>query len=137
MGLDNIWALPEGVEHPVITSERAHIIGGMMSGPGDSGQCTSFRGKVYAEFIETLSGHSLYEDELDNSSIGDIADSLEEFQARIKSLSGRELYEFLANRFEETVDSYQIECCLETLEDLSKMFRKYSQIEGATLKSWY
>jgi hypothetical protein len=137
VGLDNIWVLPEGVEHPVITTGRAYISGGMMSGPGDSGQCTSFRGKVYAEFIQTLSGHSLYEDELDDSAIGEIADSLEEFQASIKPLSGRELYEFLASRFEETIDSYQIEDCLETLDDLSTMFRKYSEIEGASLKSWY
>lgn len=108
-----------------------------MSGPGDSGQCTSFRGKVYADFIETLSGHSLYEDELDNSAIGEIADSLEEFQASIKPLSGRELYEFLASRFEETVNAYQMGDCLDTLEDLSTMFRKYSQIEGATLEAWY
>lgn len=133
----NIWVLPEGVEHPVITADRAYICGGMMSGPGDSGQCTSFRGKVYADFIETLSGHSLYEDELDDSAIGEIADSLEEFQASIKPLSGRELYEFLASRFEETVNAYQMGDCLDTLEDLSTMFRKYSQIEGATLTAWY
>lgn len=138
MGLDNIWQLPEGsTRHPVIAGDRVYIAGGMMSGPGDSGQCTSFRGKVYAEFIEALSGHSLYSDELDQEAIGEIAGALEEFQAEYNLLEGRARYEFLKNLFSDSVSAYQIETCLETLDHLTIMFRKYSEIEGITLTSWY
>lgn len=137
MELDNIWQLPEdSIEHPVITGGRVYIAGGMLSGPG-GGQCTSFRGKVYAEFIEALSGHSLYSDELDQEAIEEIAGALEEFQAEYNLLEGRARYEFLKNLFSDSVSAYRIETCLETLEHLTIMFRKYSEMEGVTLTSWY
>lgn len=66
MGLDNFWsAAVEG---------DFNVCGGMFSGHGNE----SFRGKVYSDLVERVTGVSLYEDSIDNGTILDMADKLEE-----------------------------------------------------------
>jgi hypothetical protein len=56
------------------------LCGGMFS-QGDDGEGStgnSFRGKVYNDFVEKVTGYSLYE-ELDNYTCGKIADCIKKF----------------------------------------------------------
>jgi hypothetical protein len=50
MGLDSIWKMPDGVNHPAF-EPALDLCGGLFSGFGQG----SFRGKVYNEFIEHVS----------------------------------------------------------------------------------
>ena len=125
MGLDNIWRLPEGVEHPTMSIV---LYGGMFSGPGKD-TCESFRGKVYSDFIEDLSGISLY--------LAKILSSLKQFKELTESLPPgyrllKLIYSKLPNVSEDNVD-----LGIEGLDDLITMFSKYSSIPGAKLVSWY
>lgn len=51
------------------------LVAGMFSGHGGDG---SFRGKVYEADIERITGESLYQEEIDNGTVNDMADALEE-----------------------------------------------------------
>lgn len=50
------------------------LVGGMFSGHGGDG---SFRGKVYDDDVERITGESLYQEEIDNTTVGEMADALE------------------------------------------------------------
>jgi hypothetical protein len=113
MGLDCFWEMPDGKEHPEF-NPPLELCGGMFSGHGSE----SFRGKVYARFVEEVSGESLYED-LTNKQVKKIADALESDEA-IKRM------DYL---WEEDQNS-------KVLKDLRRMFRKYANA-GATLKTWF
>jgi len=133
MGLDNIWRLPEGVEHPTMSIV---LYGGMFSGPGKD-TCESFRGKVYSDFIEDLSGISLYQDSIEGEDLAKILSSLKQFKELTESLPPgyrllKLIYSKLPNVSEDNVD-----LGIEGLDDLITMFSKYSSIPGAKLVSWY
>ena len=51
------------------------LVGGMFSGHGSDG---SFRGKVYDEDVERITGESLYQEEIDNETVKSMAEALEE-----------------------------------------------------------
>ena len=134
MGLDNIWQVPEGTEHPTL---RVEICGGMFSGPSEL-TCTSFRGKVYAVFIESVTGYSLYEDVLDKESINSILHHLVEFKQELANAGlGYSRIVFLKDRFDNVRYEDSLEYGLNDLDDLITMFEAYSNIEGVELKSWY
>lgn len=133
MGLDNIWKVPEGTQHP---SMEVTLCGGMFSGPGEK-TCESFRGKVYHEFIESLSGISLYQDSIEGDELKLILSSLVQFKECIESIPpGYRLLNFINDKL-DSVPPYSIQDGIEGLSDLITMFSKYCEIEGAELVSWY
>jgi len=128
VGLANIWKLPEGTEHPSI---KVNLCGGMFSGPGKD-VCTSFRGKVYHDFLEALSGVSLYQDVISGPQIKEILTSLLEFKQQLEAHPpGYKLVLLI----DDKVGVHQEG--MEDLDDLITMFSKYSKIEGAELVAWY
>lgn len=133
MGLDNIWRVPEGTEHPKM---RVSLCGGMFSGP-EGGACTSFRGKVYSDFIESVSGISLYQDSIAGDEITIILESLVIFKDRLESIppSYRRL-KFIRETLGD-ISTQDLDWGLSSLKDLITMFSEYENIEGAELVSWY
>ena len=135
MGLDNYWVkisdrgdgreivpmeeLPEG-ERPVF-DPPLYVCGGLLSG-GDY----SFRGKVYVGLILDVTGHSLYDEYIENDGILAIADALEDFIARHEV----DLEAALAD----------LPCFFERepeeVRDLARMFRAFGDA-GAALESWW
>lgn len=67
MGLDNFWVDSEGKQASVTGDFK--VCGGIFSGHGDS----SFRGKVYANVVQEITGVSLYQDKIDNSTVRSMA----------------------------------------------------------------
>ena len=133
MGLDNIWKVPEGTQHP---SMEVTLYGGMFSGPGEK-TCESFRGKVYCEFIEALSGISLYQDTISGDELEHILSSLVQFKEWLESIPpGYRLLNYINDKL-DSVPPDRIEDGLEGLSDLITMFSKYCEVEGAELVSWY
>lgn len=133
MGLDNIWRVPEGTQHP---SMEVTLCGGMFSGPGEK-TCESFRGKVYSDFIEALSGISLYQDSISGDELEHILACLIEFKKSIEAIPpGYRLLNFINDRL-ESVPPDLLEYGLEGLDSLITMFSIYCEIEGAELVSWY
>lgn len=55
-----------------------NLIGGMMSGNGDN----SFRGKVYNDLIEEITGQSLYEEYIPPETVSEMADRLSEINSK-------------------------------------------------------
>lgn len=133
MGLDNIWRVPEGTPHP---SMEVDLCGGMFSGPGEK-TCESFRGKVYHEFIEDLSGISLYQHSISGDELKDILSSLVEFKESLESIPpGYRLLKYINDKL-DSVPTEKLVYGIEGLSDLITMFSKYCEIEGAELVSWY
>ena len=133
MGLDNIWKVPEGTQHP---SMDVTLCGGMFSGPGEK-TCESFRGKVYTDFIEDLSGISLYQDSIEGEDLATILSSLQEFKQLTESIPpGYRLLKLVYSKL-PNVSEDRVETGIAGLDDLITMFSKYSSIPGAKLVSWY
>ena len=112
MGLDSIWKMPDGVNHPAF-EPALDLCGGHFSGSGRG----SFRGKVYNEFIEHVSGISLYQEEMSNCDVVRIADALSIYDPTDMDL---ENYDLTA----------------EEVHDLYRMFTEYGDA-GATLIGWW
>lgn len=112
MGLDSIWKMPDGVNHPVF-DPALDLCGGLFSGFGQG----SFRGKVYNEFIEHVSGISLYQEEMSNADVRKVARSLATYDSRSKDLVAFEI-------------------TLAEIDDLTRMFTEYGDA-GATLVGWW
>lgn len=75
MGLDNYWCEQNSNEPVTATGcEELQICGGMFSGSGQD----SFRGKVYAEMTEDITGISLYEKRIAHEVVSNMAKILEE-----------------------------------------------------------
>ena len=133
MGLDNLWELPEGVESPTMD---VNLCGGVFSGPNKY-KCTSFRGKIYSDFIEVLSGISLYSERIEGEDIKKIRDALKQFKADIDEIpTGYKVLIQVRNTFPE-VHPHYVDWSLLSLNDLITMFSAYAEIEGARLVSWY
>ena len=81
MGLDSIWR-KDG--NTASVEGEFNLCGGIFSGFGND----SFRGKVYNRFVEDATGESLYQYEISNDTVKDMAWSLEshtwnpEFESR-------------------------------------------------------
>lgn len=115
MGLDNYWKKSKD-EAGVIEGEF-NICGGMFSGSGNS----SFRGKVYARFVEDFTEVSLYGDpdtyEVPNETVKKMADDLEATEWR-----------------DSYIENYDIE--EQEFKDLVRMFRLHADA-GHYLYAWY
>lgn len=113
MGLDNFWVDPQG--NPGVIEEGFKVCGGMFSGNGDS----SFRGKVYHEYVKDVTGVSLYDDVIDNDCVmemaNDLRNSLDEFD-------------------EGVADEYGLD--KEEVENLVMMFEEHGNA-GHHLESWW
>jgi hypothetical protein len=131
MGLDSIWYMPGEKEiceredhtfeerlalHPTFDPELK-LVGGMFSGNGRQ----SFRGKAYYEFVEQVTGVSLYQDDIDNATIRKMADALEAHE--LTPDESREL-------------SYCDRKGEDEFNDLKRMFRTYADA-GAFLHGWW
>lgn len=113
MGLDNFWEVPDPSKAPKF-KPKLHLCGGLCSDNGTG----SFRGKVYSEVIEGVSGISLYQEVITNEQVKLIADSLQDTEYKhAKKYSGWDL----------TKEEYA---------DLVRMFTQYAKA-GAILKSWW
>ena len=115
MGLDNYWKKSKD-EAGVIEGEF-NICGGMFSGSGNE----SFRGKVYAQFVEDVTEVSLYGDpdtcEVPNETVKKMADDLEATEWR-----------------DSYIENYDIE--EQEFKDLVRMFRLHADA-GHYLYAWY
>ena len=116
MGLDNIW-MKNKDEHGVIEGEFK-ICGGVFSGHGNE----SFRGKVYAQLVEDITGISLYgytpdTNEISNEVVRDMADGLEATEWR-----------------DSYIENYDIE--EHEFKDLVRMFRLHADA-GHYLLAWF
>ena len=113
MGLDCFWTTPNrGKVIKIDFDPPLNLCGGTLSQHGSG----SFRGKVYNDVIETLTGVSLYDD-LNEEQVRLIADTL------------------------ETIDwdpniNFEYEIEEAEFKDLVRMFREYASIK-ACLTPWY
>lgn len=74
MGLDNYWVKPDSYKtFKLSEAEGLNICGGMVSEHG----CGSFRGKVYNQYVEEITGVSLYQDRIYNYAVQQMAEALE------------------------------------------------------------
>ncbi len=111
MGLDNYWILPKGKCHPTF-KPKLRLCGGMFSGHG----VRSFRGKVYDDFIELVTGETLYQIMIPNKKIKKMAKLLEE--------RGDALLD----------EKYGV--CWHDLYDLQQMFKKYARLGASLQGGW-
>lgn len=72
MGLDNYWVKKDQSE-PFEIGRDFGLCGGIMSGHGDG----SFRGKVYDQLIEHVTGVSLYTARIPSEKVKEMAQKLE------------------------------------------------------------
>lgn len=113
MGLDSFWKMPEETKdnhpkHPEF-NPPLQLCGGMLSGSGQS----SFRGKVYAGLIHSVTGVDIYQETISNDTIKKMAEKLD-----------KEDFDFIHEFSDE-------EC-----NDMVRMFRAYADA-GATLHGWW
>ena len=135
MGLDSIWHLPQSIEPPPLS---VPLVGGMLSGP-ESNVCTSFRGKVYSDFVNIVTGYTLYEETLTQEDVKAIATDLRRLMDELNECGvGYKLVLLLKERFGEEFDvDEDLFYGLRDLEHLTKMFEAYSHIRGVELRAWY
>lgn len=121
MGLDNFWELPKG-NKDIKFNPPLRLCAGMFSGHGEG----SFRGKVYDTLIETVTGESLYQEEIPPSIIAKMSASLEEmaFDSLPEGLRSPEM------------GSSDPAVTREEYEDIRRMFSSYAAC-GASLKGWW
>lgn len=105
------------MEDSVFSEVPNVLCGGMFSG---NGACHSFRGKVYSEVIEYITGESLYEELIPYETVCEMADKLE-----AKASSD------LSSRFYAKYDIKP-----EELKALAKWFRVVAN-EGGVVLGWW
>ena len=137
MGLDSFWLEPEKNDKgeydtmEVETDEPIQLCGGMMSGSG----CGSFRGKVYDDIVDGVTGESLYQEMINNETVRAMADALEAADYdTYYGLDKPKTGEPLDNIQDVFAGSNQIS--REEFADLQRMFRLYADA-GANLHGWW
>ena len=137
MGLDSYWLEPEKNDEgeydtmEVKTDEPIQLCGGMMSGSGSG----SFRGKVYDDIVDGITGVSLYREMTDNETVRKMADALE--AADYDTYYGLDKPE-KSNPLDDITDVYAgaNQISREEFADLQRMFRLYGDA-GANLHGWW
>jgi len=121
MGLDSFWELPSGSKKANF-NPPLRLCGGIFSGSGEG----SFRGKVYDSIVETVTGESLYQEEINPSTVAKMASALQstEFESIPLSLRSPE-----GDGFGDGVTAHEY-------DDLRRMFSSYAEL-GASLKGWW
>jgi hypothetical protein len=92
----------------------------MLSASGEG----SFRGKVYDSLVETVTGESLYQEEIPTETVAKMAKSLELME-----------FDDLPSNLRESAE-YDYSVSKEEYEDLRRMFSIYANA-GAVLKGWW
>jgi hypothetical protein len=121
MGLDNYWKLPKESEHHPDFNPPLHLIGGVFSCYGKH----SFRGKVYSDIIEKITGVSLYQSEIPNTMIKEMAGKLQAFTPTEGFF--QDYHRWTGETFEQFSDE---------INDLKRMFSAYAEA-GACLLGWW
>jgi hypothetical protein len=116
MGLDSFWKMPKGKRQPRF-KPGLHLVGGMFSGSGNG----SFRGKIYADLIDHVTGVSIYQEEIPNEMVRKMADKLQAFDMSSESWKEWQAYE------DQDIQHWH---------DLVRMFRVYADA-GALLHGWW
>ena len=106
MGLDNYWV---DENNEIIKDRGFGLCGGMFSGDGSG----SFRGKVYDDIIEEITGVSLYQERIEPAVVAEMADKLAATSWNRKFGIGENEY-----------------------DNLVAMFVHYAQV-GAALVGWW
>ena len=132
MGLDCFWKTSEKDEDSLSLEfePELRLCGGLFSGHGSG----SFRGKVYEDFINRVTGYSLYYS-LSNEEVKEVASSLTHFVSRLESedKAERRAAFLKAKRY---LHYHEEEEVVDQVKDLQRMFIKYSKA-GASLYPWY
>ena len=121
MGLDNFFTkeCAPGEQAPVVSIDPpANLCGGIFSG-GDS----SFRGKVYNDFVVRVTDVSLYEDRTGPDTVIKMADSI------AKWISANPGKHFQNQEYDWPIEHSEI-------IDLERVFRIHGEA-GFSLVSWY
>ena len=119
MGLDSFWMYGDEPLYLDFDPEL-NLIGGMFSGSGAG----SFRGKSYSDFIENISGVSLYQEDMPNEDVVRIAEALENTSMETKVSLLKEDWGGMEDNYEQHIT------------DVTRMFRSYADY-GATLHGWW
>ena len=114
MGLDNFWVMPYDKSEPPAVELNPPLCGGILSGASSN----SFRGKVYANLIKTVTGVSLYEEEIPNEEVKRMADKLEAFDPCDGVIGERRIF------------------APDEVRSLVKSFRYHADL-GCTLCGWW
>ena len=110
MGLDSFWM--QDNERASVSGDF-RVCGGMLSGHGND----SFRGKVYNDIVESLTGVSLYQEKIPNETVKQMSDTLD---CHVWNRS-------IGEQFDISEDSFN---------DLLLIFRLHSQA-GHDLVGWW
>lgn len=111
MGLDSIWVNQDNSKG--VIPGKFNVCGGMFSDNGNQ----SFRGKVYNQIIESVTGVSLYQEEIPNETIKQMTDAL-------KSIKWNSQF-----GFDHDIDS-------DEFSDLVRMFEAHASA-GHKLVGWW
>lgn len=123
MGLDNAWVLPgdnDREKHPEF-DPPLRLVGGLFSDHGRG----SFRGKVYDDIINHITGESLYQIEIPNERVREMARKIREFKVTKK------VYEDCHHFQGDTYERFTSE-----MNDIRRMFDAYAEA-GAKLVGWW
>ena len=118
MGLDSIWEIPKKSKHHPTFDPPLSLCGGVFSCYGKY----SFRGKVYEEFILSVTGITLYQEEIPNTTIQVMSKKLDEYMLK----DDDEIMGYTMSD-KERIDQFQ---------DLKRMFSAYAFF-GASLRGWW
>jgi hypothetical protein len=119
MGLDSMWVVPvvnAKNEDPDFDPEL-RLVGGAFSRHGKG----SFRGKVYSDIIENITGVNLYHKTIPNPIIREMSEKLEAFELSKEFYKDNRIWEG------QTYEEYS-----EQINDLKRMFAAYAEA-GASL----
>lgn len=125
MGLDSFFRKPSKTDQIVeITFDPdVNLIGGMFSGHGSDG---SFRGKCYESWVEPITGQSLYQEEIQNAAVKDMAAALESANLPVSVL--RKMNSYFGDCSETEVAQHY--------RDLTRTFRAFADA-GCNLYGWW
>lgn len=113
MGLDSFWEHPEGEHLSLVFDPPLKLIGGMFSSHGAG----SFRGKAYAEMLESITGYSIYTECMPNEDVCQMANKLEHWLEGHPKLFNKDWV-------------------TEHLPDIVRMFKAYAKA-GFQLRGWW
>lgn len=127
MGLDSFWELPKESKKAKF-SPPLGLCGGMFSSHGEG----SFRGKAYDDLVESVTGVSLYQEEIPPRVVKKMSAALaaKEFESLPKNFRS----DGHAGDPDNGSSDYAV--TREEYEDLRRMFAVYAKL-GASLKGWW
>lgn len=121
MGLDTYASYSENKN---LNWKGIELCGGILSGNGQG----SFRGKVYADFIEAVTGESLYQESISNSVVKEMADKLATY-VKVNNAKTHKKW-----CIEENVTTWEISW--KDAKHLAQWF-KVAAKGGATVDGWW